>query len=469
MQSSEEEESPWVEDNDPYITQRQSGLASSQVSQPQAATPTAYPSAKKPRCKKLLRRASRALAHAQFWEIVNQRAAVRFADLVDEEPTALHEADADALYVNQKLQENLKYHVCMAIPFRSRTLTSQTPLEGFKAFLCQHPAHSVTASRLGHIDLLLHLAASLAVPSSINIYGTTVVYAAAVDVQPELSGYVRPYVMVLLGGHVLTEALLVCADGIQRTLCPHRLEQEATLIYPAPWTVVKVAYIICRYYTMAIAPFHLWGVVGNHEQHIYVVSTMKKMVLAVLSITFFGLVGYIVWVMIKHLSLSPMFIIAKRSGCFAVSNQPTFGVVSGANAVPGVSKVHVPVAHHLGVLTTFFDCLNMIIVVRHYVQRGTLGPLGQSILKQGRSWRSSYLVHQGLGSSSSFSYILPSALSCRLVLMLRRKASPTETELRIEHSHMVNEALEMMAMKWHPEEVLEGPIPSISTNDEAQP
>ena len=30
------------------------------------------------------------------------------------------------------------------------------------------------------------------------------------------------------------------------------------------------------------------------------------------------------------------------------------------------------------------------------------------------------------------------------VLMLRRKASPTETELRFEHEHMINEALEMI-------------------------
>ena len=30
------------------------------------------------------------------------------------------------------------------------------------------------------------------------------------------------------------------------------------------------------------------------------------------------------------------------------------------------------------------------------------------------------------------------------VLMLRRKASRTQTELRVEYSHMVNEALEMV-------------------------
>jgi hypothetical protein len=45
------------------------------------------------------------------------------------------------------------------------------------------------------------------------------------------------------------------------------------------------------------------------------------------------------------------------------------------------------------------------------------------------------------------------------VLMLRRKASPTETELRFEYSHMINEALEMTT-----EETPKNFIPSISTD-----
>ena len=39
-------------------------------------------------------------------------------------------------------------------------------------------------------------------------------------------------------------------------------------IYPAPWNVVKCAYIFCRYYPLAIAPFHFWGFIGEHEQHV---------------------------------------------------------------------------------------------------------------------------------------------------------------------------------------------------------
>ena len=39
-------------------------------------------------------------------------------------------------------------------------------------------------------------------------------------------------------------------------------------IYPSPWNAVKVAYLFCRYYPLAIAPFHLWGFLVDHEQQV---------------------------------------------------------------------------------------------------------------------------------------------------------------------------------------------------------
>jgi hypothetical protein len=30
---------------------------------------------------------------------------------------------------------------------------------------------------------------------------------------------------------------------------------------------VKVAYIFCCYYPLAFMPFHLWGLLGDHDQH----------------------------------------------------------------------------------------------------------------------------------------------------------------------------------------------------------
>jgi hypothetical protein len=53
------------------------------------------------------------------------------------------------------------------------------------------------------------------------------------------------------------------------------------------------------------------------------------------------------------------------------------------------------------------------------------------------------------------------------VLMLRRKASPTETELHVEYSHMVNEALEMVPVEVYPGEISRVSKP-FSTDAQAQ-
>ena len=47
-----------------------------------------------------------------------------------------------------------------------------------------------------------------------------------------------------------------------------RLIDCCNQIYPARWNPVKVAYIYCRYFPLVIAPFHLWGLVCDHELHV---------------------------------------------------------------------------------------------------------------------------------------------------------------------------------------------------------
>ena len=53
--------------------------------------------------------------------------------------------------------------------------------------------------------------------------------------------------------------------------------------------------------------------------------------------------------------------------------------------------------------------------------------------------------------------------------MLRRKASPTQTELRLEHSQMINEALEMIEVELQAKDTSDGAIPSISLDTHSQP
>jgi len=278
------------------------------------------------------------------------------------------------------------------------------------------------------------------------------------------------------------------------------LDKEVAFIYPAPWNAVKIAYLFCRYFPLAVSPFLFWGFLGNHEESVcrlyyhalyacimpsmlsaqfilmlrsYAFSGRRRLVLVALCTSFLSLAGYVVWVVSNQLDLTALFLIKERSGCFATSNQPIAGLLRGVGAYQlGV----------ISVLTAFFDCLNMFVVVRHCVrERSTLGPLGESFLKQGvlvyiimtglnaftiGTYFSSHLLFQAQGSW--FAYILPSALSCRLVLTLRRKATPTDSELQDQFSQMVDEALEMVVVEPRNGDVTESFIPSSQGDIQAE-
>ncbi len=47
--------------------------------------------------------------------------------------------------------------------------------------------------------------------------------------------------------------------------------------------------------------------------------------------------------------MSPLFVVVKRTGCFAISDPPTVRVVYATSAAPGISVTQAPFAYHLGV------------------------------------------------------------------------------------------------------------------------
>ncbi|KAN0135317.1 hypothetical protein V8E53_006882 [Lactarius tabidus] len=259
------------------------------------------------------------------------------------------------------------------------------------------------------------------------------------------------------------------------------LDQEVAYIYPSSWSAVKAAYLFCRYYPLVTAPFHIWGFVGDHEQGVcesyfralyasaiptilsaqfilmlrtYAFSGRKKWVLAVLSTVLLSFVVVTIWVISRELGLTIVFSTINRTGCFTISElHPPPG---------GGSSVQAIFNYRLGAITilaVFFDCINVFLMVRRCIQQhGALGSLSQTFVKQGivlyvvmtalnsltlATFFATGVLQDVKGLGPWLSYILPSALSCRLVLMLRRAASPTETDFRVEHSHVINDAFEM--------------------------
>jgi len=41
-------------------------------------------------------------------------------------------------------------------------------------------------------------------------------------------------------------------------------------IYPSQsqWNALKCVYLFCRYYPLAVAPFHFWGFIADHDSHL---------------------------------------------------------------------------------------------------------------------------------------------------------------------------------------------------------
>lgn len=176
---------------------------------------------------------------------------------------------------------------------------------------------------------------------------------------------------------------------------------------------MKIAYLFSRYYPLAVSPFLFWGFLGDHEESVcnsfyhalyaclmptvrslilpvlyslklryrpcphnvsnasfarlyglvftpdhlvilmlrsYAFSGRRKSVLVALSLIFFTLVGYVVWVISQELNCSSpcsdyltlinprlkpvtaLFLIKESSGCFATSNQHVTGAVEAVGA-----------------------------------------------------------------------------------------------------------------------------------------
>ncbi|KAI0036519.1 hypothetical protein K488DRAFT_81963 [Vararia minispora EC-137] len=206
------------------------------------------------------------------------------------------------------------------------------------------------------------------------------------------------------------------------------LDKEMEFIHRSRWSLVKIAYLCAHPEIIHVELPTRWALVLLSVGLLILVIIMLEFFVATLE------------------SVGLLFVLLGRSGCFSSTDQDS-----------GIGSIH------LGVLFSYlvlFDSLNIAIVVRHcIVQRSLAGELGRTMLKQGIVY---YTVTTFLNTISTIMYfwadrrwtglgswlafVLPSVMSCRLVLMLRRKASPTDSEVQGRVNRVIEEDLEMMSL-----------------------
>ncbi|KAF8129669.1 hypothetical protein K438DRAFT_749386 [Mycena galopus ATCC 62051] len=247
------------------------------------------------------------------------------------------------------------------------------------------------------------------------------------------------------------------------------LPTEIELIHPSRWNSIKVAYLLCRYYPLLIWPLVIYAYDGNHTAQTcskltrIVTSLLLPMqlfapgvmlmrahafagrnirILAFLLVFYAALVGIDIWFFCFNVVVLPDIIyeVLGGTGCY-----PDYAADKGGE--------HLVIAMSASLV---MDMVSLSVIIIYCLRkRSTRGSLGRLFISQGLSSFTVVLLVHGIALGLYFSpqgyyngfglpYILviSNLMACRLIVDLRRKALPTETEIWRQNSFIVDQAFE---------------------------
>ncbi|TFK39684.1 hypothetical protein BDQ12DRAFT_681018 [Crucibulum laeve] len=253
------------------------------------------------------------------------------------------------------------------------------------------------------------------------------------------------------------------------------MEDEIRLIHCARWTKIKGAYLACRYYPLILWPFVMWSYVGDHTREVCLVvgrpmhaflapclffpqavmamrawafSGRNTYIMCLLLVCWTALVGVDIWVFCTHLYMPPaeLYLVLFRTGCF-----PNYG--------EGITAMRIGYSMLAAVL---MDLISLIVVLAFcHIKRSREVSLGRYFVKQGLV---SFAFVTVLNISSAILYFRPPSfrtgvglpliliignlVACRVILDLRSKTLPTESQIEQQNSRIIRLAFDQI--RTHP-------------------
>lgn len=249
------------------------------------------------------------------------------------------------------------------------------------------------------------------------------------------------------------------------------IADEYELIIRARWTLMKAAYLICRYYPLLVFPFYIWAWCRNHSTEtcanivyplygMYSVFTLSsqsvcflraraftdlKGIALVLSYTVCAAAaGAQIWLFGTQFGLVDiLYTLVGDSGCFA----------NVANVQLSGSRFTATSAGIVFLASFLFDLMIFLVVLaRAFQLQCPQGSLGSLFIGQGFitfCFMSSlnlltatiYLRNDRQFDGIALPLMLISdVLACRFIIDLRRHTSPTPSQLSILQSQLVRNA-----------------------------
>ncbi|KAJ7623645.1 hypothetical protein FB45DRAFT_111831 [Roridomyces roridus] len=263
------------------------------------------------------------------------------------------------------------------------------------------------------------------------------------------------------------------------------LPTEIELIHAGSrWTSVKMAYLLCRYYPLILWPFIIYAYGGDHSGQVcstwtqaasiclfpmqlfppgvmlirsYAFTGRNPKVLAFLLLCYAGLVSVDIWFFCTNVPRLPDVVyefLPGGTGCF-----PDYAVDGGNRLIASIVRPFLVLLCMNFILykaaSSGMDLISLLFIAIYCLRAHSIrGSLGRIFITQGlAAWLavltvhavalgiffSPELFHNGVGLPCVL--ILSNLIACRLILDLRRRALPTETQILRRHSHIVDKAL----------------------------
>ncbi|KIM39675.1 hypothetical protein M413DRAFT_415733 [Hebeloma cylindrosporum] len=246
------------------------------------------------------------------------------------------------------------------------------------------------------------------------------------------------------------------------------LQEEMRLIHRASWTSIKTLYLLCRYYPLMLWCAVIWAYVADHDVqtcsrvaqvvHIalapcvcnrsvmlmraYAFSGRNRNVLALLASCYTCLVLVDLWAFCRKVDMPPpiLYAILGDTGCF-----PNYGEVYMALRI-GYSMLAAILMDLVSLVVVAVYCVksgwNRDVSLAHYfVSQGLTSFAFVSIINIATAITFFKPPRFHIGTGLPLIIVVSNIVACRLILQLREKVTPTESEISRRHSVLVRNAL----------------------------
>ncbi|KAF9530335.1 hypothetical protein CPB83DRAFT_850726 [Crepidotus variabilis] len=266
-----------------------------------------------------------------------------------------------------------------------------------------------------------------------------------------------------------TRYVIAAALGLQVYEWFAGLEDELRLVHRKGWTLIKILYLLCRYYPLLLWIVIIWAYVADHPKEIcdkvvypvnailapcqffsqavmlmraFAFSGRNPYVLMVLGSCYLLLVGMGIWTFCTQVAVLPpqLFWALNGTGCF-----PNYG--DGWMALRlGYTMLAAILMDLLSLIVVAFYCVTNksrhVSLARYFFSQGLISFILVVLVNCAAAIAYFRPMLHTSGVGIPIAFVISNIVACRVILQLRARVYPTMKQIEQQHSLLIHNALD---------------------------